>query len=292
MWLVSYCDLTYSSNSYLILALQVKDDWFNFFCNPGILADTAHTYSTAFVNNRVTETMLPRLNHQYLTELGITIFGDVLSILAHTTSDPVPTTATLNTTPPPPKLTKAKPPQITCEITHSQFWKFKIDWDLFKRITAILFDQITAQLYNICDDSVQNSIINTITDVFQQDESSLLQLIENIVTKYSNPTVHQMHFGNLAQTITESIQAYLVRLKSAALDCEFSCPDCHYDLVPINWKDQFISGSFNTILQTEILAKDGHLTTFEEIVEHAEAFETAVHIQTKQNTKSINFKHL
>ena len=264
MWPVSYCDLTCSSNSYLIMAPQVKDDWFNFFCNAGIPADTAHTYATAFVNNRIIETMLPRLNHQYLTEFGITIFGDVLSILAHITSDPVPTTATSNTTPPLPKSTKAKPRQITSEMTHSQFWKFKIDWDLFKRITAILFDQITAQLYNLCDDSVQNSIINAITDVFQQDKSSLLQLIENIVTKYSNPTVHHMHFGNLAQTFTESIQAYLVKLKSAALDCEFSSPDCHYDLVLINWKDQFISGLFNTILQTEILAKGGHLTTLED----------------------------
>ena len=131
-------------------------------------------------------------------------------------------------------MTKAKPPQITSEITHPQFRKFKIDWDIFKCITAIPSNQITAQLYNLCDDSVQNSIINTITDVFQQDKSSLLQLIENIVTKYSNPTVHHMHFGNLAQTFTESIQAYLVKLKSAALDCEFSSPDCHYDLVLIN----------------------------------------------------------
>ena len=42
-----------------------------------------------------------------------------------------------------------------------------------------------------------------------------------------NPTVHHIDFGNLAQAPTKSIQAYLVRLKSIALDCEFSCPKCH-----------------------------------------------------------------
>ena len=110
-----------------------------------------------------------------------TIIGNVLSILTHTTSDPVPTTATPNITTPPPKSAKAKPPQITSEMTHPQFGKFKIDWDIFKRITAIPSDQITAQLY-FCDDSVQNTTINTITDVFQQDEYSLLEVIENIIT--------------------------------------------------------------------------------------------------------------
>ena len=73
-----------------------------------------------------------------------------------------------------------------------------------------------------------------------------------------------MHFGNLA-----------------ALDCEFSCLECHYDLVPINVKDQFICGLFNTTLQTDILAKAGHLTTLEEPVKHAEAFETALCDQSK-----------
>ena len=91
-----------------------------------------------------------------------------------------------------------------------------------------------------------------------------MQVIENIVTKRSNPPVHYMHFGNLT-----------------ALDCEFSCPECHYDLVPINVKDQFICGLFNTTLQTDILAKAGHLTTLEEPVKHAEAFETALCDQSK-----------
>ena len=66
----------------LNMTLRVKDDWFNFFCNSGIPADTAHTYPTAFVNNGITETTLPRLNRQYLTEFGIIIIGDVLTIFS------------------------------------------------------------------------------------------------------------------------------------------------------------------------------------------------------------------
>ena len=131
------------------MALQIKDDWFNFFCNAGIPVDTAHTYATAFVNNQITETTLPQLNCKYLIELGIITIGDVHTILAHTTSDPVPTTTTPNTTLRPPKSTKAKPSQITSEMTHPSFANFKIDWDIFKHITYILSDQITAQIYNL-----------------------------------------------------------------------------------------------------------------------------------------------
>ena len=87
---------------------------------------------------------------------------------------------------------------------------------------------------------------------------------------------HHMHFGNLAQTPNKSIKTYLVRLKSAALNCEFSCPECYYDLVHINLKDQFIHSS-------DILAKASYLTILEEIVKHTEAFENTLHDHSKLN---------
>ena len=43
---------------------------------------TQLTYATVFVNNGITETTLPRLNRQYLTEFGIIIIGDVLTIFS------------------------------------------------------------------------------------------------------------------------------------------------------------------------------------------------------------------
>ena len=91
-----------------------------------------------------------------------------------------------------------------------------------------------------------------------------------------NCPTHHMHFGNLDQTPNKSIKTYLVRLKSAALNCEFSCPKCYYDLVHINLKDQFIHSS-------DILAKASYLTTLEEIVKHTEAFENTLHDHSKLN---------
>ena len=42
--------------------------------------------------------------------------------------------------------------------------------------------QITVQLYNLCDDSIQNTLINTVTDVFELAENDL-KVIESTVTK-------------------------------------------------------------------------------------------------------------
>ena len=76
----------------------------------------------------------------------------------------------------------------------------------------------------------------------------------------------------------------MVRLRSAAVECEYTCPDCSSDLSPLNIRDQFIRGLANSSLQTSILAKAGQLITLEDIIRHAEAFETAVHDQSQINS--------
>ena len=75
---------------------------------------------------------------------------------------------------------------------------------------------------------------------FSYPVDKLLPTLEDLVTQRSNPTVYRMKFSAIIQADDESIQSYVVRLKSAAQDCEFTCPGCQYDLQPINVKDQLI----------------------------------------------------
>ena len=65
-----------------------------------------------------------------------------------------------------------------------------------------------------------------------------------------------------------------VFLRGLVPQCQ--CPLCQCDLVPLHVKDQFICELFNNTLQTDILAKAGHLQTLEQLIAHAEAFETAL----------------
>jgi len=100
-----------------------------------------------------------------------------------------------------------------------------------------------------------------------------------MVTKRSNPTVHRMNFASITQDQHEAIQDNLIRLKSSAPDCEFTCPSCKLDLQPNHIRDQFIRSLNNDTLQTDILTKASQLKTLEDVVKHAEAFETALRDQ-------------
>ena len=54
------------------------------------------------------------------------------------------------------------PPQLHTDMTHPQFRKFKIDWDVYKQLTNIPTTNIATQLYYICDDALQHNVVNTI----------------------------------------------------------------------------------------------------------------------------------
>ena len=99
--------------------------------------------------------------------------------------------------------------------------------------------------------------------------------LKRLSQKKCNPMVHWLHFRSIHQLQEESIKDFVVRLKSSAPDCEFQCPNCHFDLQSINIKDQFIRGLQNESIQTDILAKASQLKTLEDVIKHSEAFETA-----------------
>ena len=93
------------------------------------------------------------------------------------------------------------------------------------------------QLYSSCDDSVQSSLVNSITDFFTLTEAQLLSTLEQIVTKKSNPAVHCLEFSSIVQSNGESIKDYVIRLKSVIPDCEYVCPNCQHDLSTIRLRN-------------------------------------------------------
>ena len=105
-------------------------------------------------------------------------------------------------------------------------------------------------------------------------ETQLLETLEQIVTKKSNPTVHRLHFSSLHQSETEPIEEFVCS-KSIAPDCKCTCPNFQHDIQEQHIKDQFIRGLFNETLQTDILVKTSHLQSLANIIRFAEAFEAA-----------------
>ena len=165
--------------------LRTEKDWENFFQKAGIPEDTSKTYAKSFKNNHVTELLLPELTKDLLNDLRITIIGDIFIILQQAKKSS--SKSTVETTIKSPAFTvkppAAKLPLITSDMTHPQFCKFRIDWEIFKTVTAIPMDQIPSQLYSLCDESVQNSIINIVKNFVSLSEADILREIETIVIR-------------------------------------------------------------------------------------------------------------
>ena len=258
--------------------------WTTVLTEAGIEEESAKGYASLFAKERLSCDLLGDLDRSMLKELGVDRLGDALTILkigkkkvevpdVKKTSEP--TTLHVYAKPP-----TAKPPEANCNMTHQEFRKFRIDWEVYLKLTNIDESQIHSQLYSCCDDEAQRALINTYDDFFKIPQSQLLSKLEAVVTQQSNPTVYRMQFANIFQH-DESIQSYVVRLKSSAMDCEFSCPQCKYDISTQYIKDQLIRGLQNETLQTDILAKADQLKDLEKVVKHCEAFEAALRDQSK-----------
>ena len=174
------------------------------------------------------------------------------------------------------RLSTTKLLQLSSKMMTQQFWKFRIDWDIFTRITNLPTVETNIQLYNYANKTVQKSIINTYPKFFNTSPNKLLDMLEVLVTWKSNPMVHQISFSSIAQSDNETIQNYLVQLQSGAWDCGFICPNCHHDLSHIYIKDQIIQGIAKNALQADMLAKAESVKTLEQNISHAKAFEMAM----------------
>jgi len=63
--------------------LSFLDWWIKFFSDAGIPSFASSKYATIFYENRIQSNMLMDLDKDILKEMGITVVGDIISILNH-----------------------------------------------------------------------------------------------------------------------------------------------------------------------------------------------------------------
>ena len=143
-------------------------------------------------------------------------------------------------------LLTAKLPQFNSEMTPQQFWKFRIDWDMFTKMTNLSIMQTKIQLYNCTDEAIQNFIINTYPEFFNTNPNKLLDMLELI--QKLNPMVRRNLFSSIVQNDNESVQNYLILVQSGERDCNFICPNCNHNLSSIYIKNQIIRSIANNAL--------------------------------------------
>ena len=113
--------------------IRTKTEWLSFFIQAGIPNAEADSYATIFSRNRITEITMNRIDTQTLTDLQIEVLGDRLAILQHIQTHNSPPMSTMK----PVASATAKPPVIHNNMTHAQFRKFKVDWNVYKQLTSL-----------------------------------------------------------------------------------------------------------------------------------------------------------
>ena len=88
------------------------------------------------------------------------------------------------------KAPTTKLPQLNLEMIPQQFRKFRIDWEVFVKITNTLKSQTNIPLYNCANEEAQNAIISNHSDFFSTDLIKLLGMLERLVIKPKRPLSH------------------------------------------------------------------------------------------------------
>ena len=190
---------------------MTPDDWESFFIEAGISTGSAKTHATKSADEKQTRESLQMLDWSMLKELGVTLMEEALCILKQVKEATFQTTYT--------QAPAAKFPKLNLEMTPQQFREFRIDWDVFTKMTNMPRSQANVHLYNCIDEAVQNAIINTHPNFFTSDPDKLLDMAETLVTQRSNPIVHRLDFASMCQNENKPIQNYPVCLRVIAFDC-------------------------------------------------------------------------
>ena len=148
----------------LLDTIRTEDQWKQFFAQlKEIPSDVGEKYAKSFVENRITEVSLKSINKQDLKDLGITVLGDIKTVLNHVQT--VYTTDARNNgsmhSSANIKMSPQEVPKVKMGMTRIEFAKFRHDWSNLKALANIPQTMYTHYLYTACDKapSVQSSIL-------------------------------------------------------------------------------------------------------------------------------------
>ena len=170
------------------------------------------------------------------------------------------------------------------------FRKFRHDWKSYKESYSLPPATLRNYLYQCCSQDVQTAIFASCPKFLEptltnpaDDENAALDFVQGIATCNAHPLVHQIQFWSITQSKGESCKDFLSRLRVAAPDCDFMCPNanCRADLSRTNIRNQFVRGVYNNTLQAMLLksASANPNVDLETLVLEASNFEQSIRDQ-------------
>ena len=133
------------------MARSSQESWGTFLSAAGIPSADCPRYAQLLVDQRITDHR--DLTKEALKDVGISIIGDILSILKFShvpggegshSIDELPRPLQEARPHPPSRPRAVDPPQIKAELTHPEFRKLKIDWQTFRKLTSLPNSMVAA----------------------------------------------------------------------------------------------------------------------------------------------------
>ena len=189
------------------------------------------------------------------------------------------------------KCKKPDRPEVSLDITESQYAFFKEEWRIYKTRCGLQPEEITLELRAACTTELRRSLFDFIgIDALNSaTEDNLLDHIEKVAVKAKNTAVHRQEFYSMSQAPDETILSFVSRLRSKASHCCFAT-ECtckaavSYAVEMIT--DQMIVGLSDSDCQAEILAKGDTLKTFDNKYDYIVATEKGRLAQTSLTSSS------
>ena len=186
---------------------------------------------------------------------------------------------------------QVKVPDGHYNMNLSEYRTYCKDCRDYKTLTNYTDNQVVLQMRLHMDNDLKRAIdtnYSTSWDSFTLDEA--IKTVGKIVNHISNPVVYRKEFDNLYQSQDEPIREFITRLRSCAIDCNFTCPyDENHDLTDYHIINRIRCGIFDKSLQQELLQKSNELKVLPEISQFCENYESAMKDKNKLSDKSPIF---
>ena len=124
------------------------------------------------------------------------------------------------------KCKKPERPEVSLDISESQFAFFKEEWRIYKSRCGLSTAEVTLELRASCSTELRRALFDFIgIEVLNAaSEDNLLEHIEKVAVKAKNTAVHRQEFYAMSQASDEPILSFVSRLRSKATHCNFTTP--------------------------------------------------------------------
>ena len=169
-------------------------------------------------------------------------------------------------------LKKPERPEIDLGSNEGQWAFFLNEWNEYKTRCNLSGRNATMELRATCSVALRREVFDFVGSAGLENisEDVLLVHIKTLAVKGKNKSVHRKEFYAMNQGPGQPIQAYITKLKSKAMNCNYSikcssaaCGHHVNSYAEHMIADQMVVGCADTDIQQEVLAKDSQLPDFQ-----------------------------